>query len=156
MALPPTHESSAVPSPGDDDRRAGRAAAHFLPRRFARPVFLVAPPRSGSSLLFATLAQSPSVWTMGSASPASIEAIPELHPRAHGWESNRLTAADATLGVVERLTDAFFLSLTDRDGRRPSAGAEELRLLAQLQRSALRVPFLAAAFPDALFVYFYR
>ncbi|HEY0514863.1 MAG TPA: TIGR03032 family protein, partial [Thermoanaerobaculia bacterium] len=126
------------------------------PRRFARPVFIVCPPRSGSSLLFETLSQSPSVWTVGGESHGLIEGIPALQPGRRGWDSNRLTAADARAGIVERLTDAFFLSLRDRDARRPAAGAEDLRLLEKTPKNALRVPFLAAAFPDARFVYLYR
>ncbi|MFL6195462.1 MAG: TIGR03032 family protein [Thermoanaerobaculia bacterium] len=126
------------------------------PRRFERPVFIVCPPRSGSSLLFETLAQSPSVWTVGGESHNVIEQIPALHPSARGWDSNRLTAADARPQVVERLTDGFFLHLRDRDGRRPLAGAEGLRLLEKTPKNALRVPFLAEAFPDARFVYLYR
>ena len=127
-----------------------------LPRRFSRPVFIVCPPRSGSSLLFETLAQSPSVWTVGGESHGVIEGIPALQPARRGWESNRLAAADASPDIVERLTDAFFLNLRDRDGRRPAAGAEDLRLLEKTPKNALRVPFLAAAFPDARFVYLYR
>jgi uncharacterized protein (TIGR03032 family) len=130
-------------------------AMHAL-RRFARPIFIVSPPRSGSSLLFETLAQSPSVWTVGGESHGLIEGIPALRPEERGWESNRLTAEDAGPAIVERLTDAFFLNLRDRDGRRPAAGAEDLRLLEKTPKNALRVPFLAAAFPDALFIYLYR
>jgi uncharacterized protein (TIGR03032 family) len=124
--------------------------------RFARPIFIVCPPRSGSSLLFETLAQSPSAWTVGGESHGVIEGIPALHPGRRGWESNRLSAEEAKPGIVERLTDAFFLNLWDRDGQRPAAGAEDLRLLEKTPKNALRVPFLAAAFPDALFVYLYR
>jgi uncharacterized protein (TIGR03032 family) len=36
------------------------------------------------------------------------------------------------------------------------AGAEDLRLLEKTPKNALRVPFLASAFPDALFIYLYR
>jgi uncharacterized protein (TIGR03032 family) len=125
-------------------------------RRFARPIFIVSPPRSGSSLLFETLAQSPGVWTVGGESHALIEGIPALHPGQQGWESNRLTAEDARPEIRERLVDAFFLGLRDREGRRPVAGAEDLRLLEKTPKNSLRVPFLAAAFPDALFVYLYR
>ncbi|HEV8629638.1 MAG TPA: TIGR03032 family protein [Thermoanaerobaculia bacterium] len=132
------------------------AAAMDPPRRFDRPIFIVSSPRAGSSLLFETLARSPGVWTVGGESHALIEAIPALAPAQRRWESNRLVAADATPGVVERLTDAFFLRLQDRQGRRPAAGAEGLRLLEKTPKNALRVPFLATAFPDALFVYLYR
>jgi uncharacterized protein (TIGR03032 family) len=133
-----------------------RASRPGPPRRFDRPVFLVCPPRSGSSLLFETLAQSPAAWTVGGESHRVIEVVPALQPARRGWGSNRLTAEDARPEVVERLVDGWFLPLRDRDGRRPAAGAEELRLLEKTPKNALRVPFLAAAFPDARFVYLYR
>jgi uncharacterized protein (TIGR03032 family) len=147
------------------DRGVPRAAAPAIvparprpaaPQRFDRPVFIVSPPRSGSSLLFETLAQSPDAWTIGGESHALIESIRPLHPRARAFASNRLEAVDARPAVVERLTDGFFLALRDRDGRRPVAGAEGLRLVEKTPKNALRVPFLAAAFPDARFVYLYR
>jgi uncharacterized protein (TIGR03032 family) len=148
------------PDLADSSRSAVRAPRRTVPsdvpHRFSRPIFIVSPPRSGSSLLFETLAQSPSVWTVGGESHGVIEGIPPLQPAARGWGSNRLTAEDARPAVVERLTDAFFLNLRDRDGKRPAAGAEDLRLLEKTPKNALRIPFLAAAFPDALFVYLYR
>lgn len=135
----------------------GAARAHLAaPRRFARPIFIVCPPRSGSSLLFETLAQSPDLWTIGGESHSQFERLPALRPERRGWSSNRLTAEDAHPALVERLVDSFFLPLRDRDRQRPAAGAENLRLLEKTPKNALRVPFLAAAFPDALFVYLYR
>ncbi len=125
----------------------------------ARPIFLVCPPRSGSSLLYETLSQAPGVWTIGSESHAFIEGIRELQPARRGFESNRLTAEDASPDVVRRLQKAFFDRLRDRDGNRlppPADTATGLRLLEKTPKNALRVPFLAAAFPDALFVYLYR
>ncbi|MFY9821499.1 MAG: TIGR03032 family protein [Thermoanaerobaculia bacterium] len=145
-----------APEPAAVAVKKPAAPAVAAGRRFERPVFLVSPPRSGSSLLFETLAQSPSAWTVGGESHGLIEGIPALQPRHRDWESNRLTAGDAHPQVCERLTDAFFLGLRDREGRRPAAGAEDLRLLEKTPKNSLRVPFLAAAFPDALFVYLYR
>ncbi|MEA3064691.1 MAG: hypothetical protein QOJ27_1137 [Sphingomonadales bacterium] len=118
-----------------------------------RPVFIVSPPRSGSSLLFRTMMQAPDVFTIGGESHALIESVPSLHPRERGWESNRLTAADATPGVVEALSVRFVAALRDRDGRRPDGPA---RMIEKTPKNSLRVPFLAAAFPDAWFVYLHR
>src|SRR5690242_15165909 len=68
-----------------------------MPRpRFRRPVFIVAAPRSGSTLLFETLQRHPDLWTLGDESHAEIENIPGLSPRERGYESNALSAADAT------------------------------------------------------------
>ena len=126
--------------------------------RIERPVFIVAPPRSGTSLLFETLAQSPSVWTIGGESHRLIEGIPALSPANRGWDSNRLSATDATPQVVERLEAAFLAELRDRDGNRASdlPGDASLCLLEKTPKNSLRIPFLAKAFPDARFVYLYR
>jgi len=125
-------------------------------RRIERPVFVVCAPRSGSTLFFETLSKSPSLWTVGGESHSVIEGIPGLHPASRRHHSNRLTAADATPELVEELEARFARQLRDRDGRAPAAQARGLRLLEKTPKNALRVPFLAAAFPDATFVYLYR
>ena len=123
-------------------------------RRIDRPVFLVSSPRSGSSLLFETLAAAPGVFVPPGESHRVIEGIESLHPKAKHWESNRLMAADATPDVVRKLERRFLDVVRDRDGdtRLP----ERLRMLEKTPKNALRIPFLKAAFPDALFIYLYR
>jgi uncharacterized protein (TIGR03032 family) len=163
---------SPIPSQPPGEGEKGQSAATFPPLPagregmgeggqggeglFARPVFIVASPRSGTSLLFETLAWSPDLWTIGGESHALIEGIEGLHPASRNWESNRLTAADATPETVRLLEERFVEAVHDRDGKRPDAGARGLRLLEKTPKNSLRVPFLAAAFPDALFVYLYR
>ncbi|HKR64411.1 MAG TPA: sulfotransferase [Thermoanaerobaculia bacterium] len=122
---------------------------------FERPIFIMAPPRSGTTLLFDLCARAPGLWTIGGESHAVIEGMNHLHPSNRGWESNRLTAADADRGTVQRLVSRFLVRLRDRDGRLPTHYAG-LRLLEKTPRNCLRLPFLAAAFPDAQFVYLYR
>ncbi len=124
-------------------------------RHLDRPIFVVCPPRSGSSLFFETLAQSPTVWTVGGESHAIIESIESLHPAQRRYHSNRLAASDATPDVVERLERSFLQHLRNRDGKPPRHNGA-LRLLEKTPKNSLRVPFLAKAFPDALFVYLYR
>ncbi|HEV2865768.1 MAG TPA: sulfotransferase, partial [Allosphingosinicella sp.] len=121
--------------------------------RFDRPVFIVSTPRSGSTLLFETLERAPAVHTLGAESHWLIEDIPALAPAAHGWSSNRLTAADAAGEPVEALARSFYEQVRDREGR-PASG--RIRLLEKTPKNSLRVPFFAAAFPDSLFVYLYR
>lgn len=133
-----------------------RAAGDGARPRFERPVFIVCSPRSGSSLLFETLSQAPGVWTIGGESHALIEGIPELHPARRGFESNRLTAEDASPATVQRLERALYDGLRDREGNAPAPDARGLRLLEKTPKNSLRVPFLAEAFPDALFIYLYR
>jgi hypothetical protein len=52
--------------------------------RFDRPVFIVSTPRSGSTLLFETLAQAPSLFTVGDESHGLIERIRALSPAGRG------------------------------------------------------------------------
>lgn len=121
---------------------------------FDRPVFIVNPPRSGSSLLFETLAQTRGVVTVGGESHAVIEGVPALHISARDLDSNRLRAADATPEVVTDLRERFFALLRDRDGKPPAAG--RVRMLEKTPKNALRIPFLAKAFPEARFIYLHR
>lgn len=122
---------------------------------FDRPVFIMAPPRSGTTLFFDLLARAPGLWTVGGESHEIVEGIEKLHPRQRSWESNRLTAADADPETVGRLRAGFLERLRDRNGRRPAQGAR-LRLLEKTPRHSLRLPFFAAAFPDARFIYLFR
>ncbi|MGK2947618.1 MAG: TIGR03032 family protein [Acidimicrobiales bacterium] len=135
------------------DRPAPRAARQT--RRIERPVIVVSSPRSGSSLLFETLARAPELHTIGGESHQLIESIPGLHPSQRGWASNRLTEADATPSTVAGLHRLFEVNARDRNGSRPG-GSSRFRLLEKTPKNALRVPFLAEAFPDATFVYLYR
>lgn len=144
--LPPLR----TPSPGEGEKNLR------IPPAFDRPVFIVSSPRSGTSLLFETLAQAPGLWTIGGESHEVIEGIEALHPASRGWESNRLTAGDAGPDTVRLLTGRFLARLRDRDGNPPPAGAAGLRFLEKTPKNSLRVPFLAEAFPDALFIYLYR
>ena len=56
---------------------------------------------------------------------------------------------------VEALHSRFLAGLRDRDGA-PPPDAGVLRLLEKTPRNSLRVGFLDAVFPDALFVYLHR
>lgn len=121
--------------------------------QFDRPIFIVSTPRSGSSLFFQTLAQAPGVQTIGGESHSLIEQIAGLHPRARGWDSNRLSAADSSPQVAEAIAEQFFRSLRDRDGRPPRTRPV---LIEKTPKNSLRVPFFDAIFPDARFLYLYR
>ncbi|HEX8666751.1 MAG TPA: sulfotransferase [Allosphingosinicella sp.] len=118
-----------------------------------RPIFIVGAPRSGSSLLFLTMAGAPGLYTIRGESHQLIEGLASLHPRAHGWESNRLTEADATPEIAAELAARFYARLVDRE-RSPAEGA--VRMLEKTPKNSLRVAFLNAVFPDAHFVYLYR
>ncbi|MEO8676540.1 MAG: TIGR03032 family protein [Casimicrobiaceae bacterium] len=120
-----------------------------------RPVIILSAPRSGSTLLFETLMQSPDVYTVGGESHRQIESVPELQPAARGYESNRLAACDVTPEVAAEVLSGLTAAARDREGRRPPF-ASPWRLLEKTPKNALRVPFLDALFPDALYIYLYR
>lgn len=142
-------------------KAARRKVIDFEPPRLARPLIIVSAPRAGSTLLFETLSRFPELWTIGEESHEIIEGIPELHPAAHGYASNRLSAADATPEVREALYDRFARQLQDRAGRHlidlpPGERPPAVRLLEKTPKNALRIPFLAALFPDAHFLFLFR
>ena len=129
------------------------SAADPFRLKFDHPIFIVSAPRSGSTLLFETIAQAPGVHTIGGESHRLIEGIPPLHPRTRGWSSNLLSADDAKPSLVEELSERFYAALQDRD-LQPPAG--RVRMIEKTPKNSLRVPFLRAAYPDAHFVFLYR
>jgi hypothetical protein len=130
------------------------APAVLRQRRLDRPVFIVSSPRAGSTLLFQTLLQSPSVFISGGESHELIEGIAGLHPADRGWESNRLTEADATPRVAAEIEDRFVAQLYDRDGGRTLPA--RVRMLEKTTKNLLRIPFLRALYPDARFICLHR
>lgn len=135
--------------------------ADFQVPEFDRPLFIVSAPRAGSTLLFETLSLFPNVWTIAEESHETIEGLPELHPAAHHFSSNRLTEADAPPHTVATLRERFARQLQEREGQayleRPVAKRPpKVRFLEKTPKNALRIPFLKAAFPEALFIYLYR
>jgi hypothetical protein len=142
-------------------RKAAQATTAAPPAAVAadaaieEPILVLSSPRSGSTLLFETLAQAPGLYTTGGEGHGTFETLEPLHPARHGWASNRLVAADATPPVVAALRRNFARELRDRDGAPPPPGAR-VRLLEKTPKNALRVPFLRATFPDARYVYLFR
>ncbi len=135
--------------------RATRAAAATQAAPvLARPIFIVAAPRSGSTLLFETLAASSSLHTLGGEAHWLIERLPALRPGAPGVESNRLTATHATAEIAAQIVSGALDQLRDSQGQ-PPAG-DQVRLLEKTPKNALRIPFLNAIFPDAGFVFLWR
>lgn len=122
--------------------------------KFDRPIFIVNPPRSGSSLLFETLSQAPGLYTVGGESHNIIEGIPAYNLAAQKFASNRLGVEHALPAPVSVLRMRFLESLRDRDGRPPGDG--RIRMLEKTPKNSLRIPLLRAAFPEARFIYLYR
>ena len=134
-------------------RKVGGAAAHDG-SEFDRPVFIVSAPRSGSTLLFETLARARDVYSVGGESHGLIEAIEALRPAARDYESNRLDASAATADVTLELRARFRDALVDSTGKPPARFPA--RMLEKTPKNALRIPFLARVFPDAQFIYLQR
>jgi len=135
------------------NNKVARASGAISDERFDRPILIVSPPRSGSTLLFETMEKAPGLFSIGTESHVAIESIPAFHPANRMWHSNRLTAADADTPAAARLADGFYSELRDRDGDRPSGS---VRMLEKTPKNSLRIPFFAAMWPDAAFIYLYR
>ena len=119
-------------------------------------MFIIAAPRSGSTLLFETLAESHSICTLGGEAHGAIEgAQPELRPGAPGVESNRLESRHATPEVIRRLHEEFAAQRRSAAGG-TGADVANQRFLEKTPKNALRIPFLDAAFPDAQFIFLWR
>jgi hypothetical protein len=121
---------------------------------FDRPLIIVSPPRSGSTMLFETLARAPNLYTVGGESHMVIEGMPELSMVGRKFSSNRLTADDARPEITETLRTRFLSQMRDRDGAAPTL--HPFRMLEKTPKNALRIPFLARVFPEARFIYLHR
>ena len=127
-------------------------------RLFDRPVIILAAPRSGSTLLFETLAEARNAWTIGGESHHVIEGIPALNPNSGQVGSNRLTSRHASDQVARLIRGRFARLLRDRDGLEyfRNRGIQQLRFVEKTPKNALRLPFLNAIFPDALYIFLVR
>lgn len=129
--------------------------------QFERPIFIVSTPRAGSTLLFETLSRFPKLWSTAEENHALLEDIAGLHPRDQQFASNRLTATEATSSVRSSLLKAFTSKLQDREQQyyldlTEDSRPHSVRFLEKTPKNALRIPFIKALFPDALFVYLHR
>jgi len=127
-------------------------------RLFDRPVIILSAPRSGSTLLFETLAEARNAWTIGGESHQIIEGVRVLNPGSGAVDSNRLTAEQAGGQVAQFMRSRFARFLRDRAGREffHHREIEKLRFIEKTPKNALRVPFMEAVFPDALYIYLFR
>jgi hypothetical protein len=127
-------------------------------RLFDRPVIVLAAPRSGSTLLFETLAEAPDLWTVGGESHQFIEGLRRLSPMGGFVDSNRLDATHANERIVQALRQRFARFLRDRDGREffHNQHLPRLRFLEKTPKNALRQPFLEKVFPGSFYVFLFR
>ena len=120
-----------------------------------RPVFIIAAPRSGSTLLYETLAVQGGLCTLGGEAHWLVEGVPELQMGSPGVESNRLDAAHANDAVRSEILKRIAEKLVDSEGR-PITTAGRRRLLEKTPKNAVRIPFFNRLFPDALFIFLWR
>lgn len=121
----------------------------------SKPIFIVAAPRSGSTLLFETLAASSQLCTVGGEAHWLVESIPELRPGAPGVDSNRLTARHATDRIAADIGEQILARLQDHAGQKLAEPGGR-RFLEKTPKNALRIPFFNQLFPDAQFIFLWR
>ncbi len=141
------------PSTGTSGHHRGAPASV----RMGRPIVIAAAPRSGSTLLFETMARSPAVVTVGGESHGVIEGLPALNPAQRDFASNALTAADADAATIEALRQRFVQAVRAHEGEQGLVEkGPEVRLLEKTPKNALRLPFLKQVFPGMQLVYLVR
>ena len=123
-----------------------------------RPVFIMAAPRSGSTLLFETLVKARGLYSTGDENHGLIEQFPALKPERRSSPSNLLTAEDADDELGEAISEAFVRALVDSnsvaaDHEKPGS---RFRMIEKTPKNILRIPFFNAIYADALFIYLYR
>ncbi len=128
---------------------------------FDRPVFIVAAPRSGSTMLFETLQKNIDFWSLGDESHSEFESIKELGIAAKHYTSNQLEAADLNETIGSKLIKKFLQKMHNIDGVNylqlpESQRPNRIRFLEKTPKNALRIPFLKALFPSAKFIYLQR
>ena len=143
-------------APGTNTARPDAAHSPARPDHSAlieRPIFIVSPPRSGSTMLFEALAGASKLFAVHGESHGLIEGVRQFQPQLRGWDSNRLTAEDATETARQMLGANFHRAMRDRQGNPPQGPA---RMLEKTPKNALRVGLFDAIWPDSAFVYLYR
>lgn len=121
-----------------------------------KPVFIVAAPRSGSTLLFETLSRHQQLWSFGDEGHGWIEDYPQLRPLPGGVASNRLTEAHLTEELIEKLRADMLAALVDHQGRALTEDQQVVRVVEKTPKNCLRIPFINAIYPDARYIYLYR
>jgi hypothetical protein len=125
------------------------------PVTLRRPVFIVAAPRSGSTLLFETLAASEQLVTVGGEAHWLVEGVDELRVGAPGVDSNRLSADAYSISLARRMHAALAERLVDSAGRAVNT-LDEHRFLEKTPKNSLRIPLFDRVFPDAQFIFLWR
>lgn len=112
----------------------------------------MAAPRSGSTLLFETLAASPAIWTIGGEGHHIIEGVPELRSCIPGVTSNRLTEQHASDSVASCHYRRFLGELRNIDGKRllDCGHAGLVRMLEETPKKCLAYSTDQPGFPGCI------
>ena len=124
----------------------GRAArlvtGLFRNIRFERPVFIVGVSRSGTTLLFRLLRDSPSLGALPGEGHNLWRAF--HHPRYSGWRSDAVGPGEVRRGE-RRFVAAYLRSYFPHS-----------RFVEKTPENSFRIPYLLDLFPDARFIVMWR
>jgi hypothetical protein len=140
---------------------SGRNEDYFEVPAFDRPTFIIAAPRSGSTLLFECLRKIPGMWSIGRESHEIFDGVLGHHVGNPQFDSVRATAREVDPKKTETMIRLFTRCLIDAGTRRyvdqpPDQRPKSIRFLDKLPKNSFRVPFLAGSFPDAKFIFLAR
>ncbi|MDV6331134.1 sulfotransferase [Asticcacaulis sp. 201] len=125
------------------------------------PVFIVSAPRSGSTLLFSLLGNSPDIWTIGGESHVIFQQFPKLKAADDAFSSGALGAGHADAATAAQIRRFYLASLCNVRGettydRITSGSPKEGVFVEKTPRNALNIPFLLGIFPTARFIFLHR
>lgn len=128
---------------------------------FAKPVFIVSAPRSGSTLLFETLINSANLWSTQTESHHIFARFPSLQFENDSKDSACLGEQHFEPELGKLFRTALLQELKNAEGinytalpknKRPN----RIQFLEKTPRNALNIPFLLKVFPDARFIFLHR
>lgn len=155
-ALLPGQAGQAVPQNQHVRQHTGPAVSNEA-LQIRRPVVIAAAPRSGSTLLFETMAAVDTLVSVGGESHRVIEGLSNLHPAAQHFDSNALAADLADATTIHALRRRFLEAIVAHEpAERLRRLGPDLRLLEKTPKNALRLPFLRQVFPGMRLVYLIR
>jgi len=142
-------------------RLAARMSGAEIEAALGAPVFIVSAPRSGSTLLFSLLGNSPDVWTVGGESHGLYRQFPHLAAADADFTSGALGPQHADPETVAQLRLLYLASLRNSRGEflydRLSQGQSAAGVfLEKTPRNALNIAFLLTVFPQARFIFLHR
>jgi hypothetical protein len=124
------------------------------------PYFIIATPRSGSSLLFEQLTTLDDTWSIGGESHIIFKQFPHLQFENENLDSACLTElhADSQTSFYFKFA-LYYLLKNNKNISVLNANKNTLNsgiFIEKTPRNALNIPFLKAIFPKAKFIYLYR